>query len=222
MARTEPRRRRRWRRSAALSVALHALLIGFLLTGRPPPKLSGRLGPLNAVISVEIAEAATHAAPPPPRQGYLGPMLRRRPEPIVMHRRSRPAVTLSSAARAIEPPPFQPTSEGGGSAAAPARPATPPAPAWLSTTAASYLRTYDFFPGAPSSLSRQRAPYVVLARVCVAPDGRVNDVVIEQGAERALDGLLARAMRTWRYRPLVLNGEARAFCHPIRVKYEVP
>jgi hypothetical protein len=128
---------------------------------------------------------------------------------------------------AIEPPPFHEDDAGGpldvrSALEAPARAVVSShasAPRWLTASEARYLRIHDVFPDLPSSLRQGRAAYLVQARICVDPDGEVATVRIEHGAEPTLDGAIVAAVRTWRYRPLVLAGIARPFCHLMLFNY---
>ncbi len=108
----------------------------------------------------------------------------------------------------------------------PAQPGDPegaliPGPAQeLSAGAAAYLRTYETFPSLPDgSWSWTRRTYVFHLQVCVTESGQVDDVVMQRGTRPDLDAHLSRAVRTWRYRPWIVSGSARPFCHPMRITY---
>src|SRR5436305_2048216 len=68
-----------------------------------------------------------------------------------------------------------------------------------------------------SQAARTRAEVVV--EVCVSDHGQVSDAVIAEGSLRAVDHTLCTAIRSWRYRPLVVNGAATPFCHFMRITY---
>jgi hypothetical protein len=90
----------------------------------------------------------------------------------------------------------------------------------LSAGAAAYLRTYETFPSLPDgSWTWSKRTYVFQLKVCVAESGQVDDVVIQRGARPDLDAYLAAAIHTWRYRPWIVSGTARPFCHPLRITY---
>ena len=90
----------------------------------------------------------------------------------------------------------------------------------LSSGAAAYLRTYETFPTLPDgSWGWSKRTYVFLLKVCVAESGQVDDVIIQRGSRPDLDAYLAAAIRTWRYRPWIVSGAARPFCHPLRITY---
>jgi len=81
-----------------------------------------------------------------------------------------------------------------------------------------FLRTCEVFPALPET-----GPAVhvsPLAEICVHPEGFVYDARITRSSgDVDLDKALVRLMSTWRYRPLVRDGRAVAFCHPLRIDY---
>lgn len=82
------------------------------------------------------------------------------------------------------------------------------------------LRTYDVFPPLPAAQWTSDRPYLVVLDVCVAGDGQVSEVALVRPASRLFDPVVLEAVRTWRYRPRLVDGEARAFCHVVAIKYE--
>jgi len=113
-----------------------------------------------------------------------------------------------------------PRGQGAGTAAHPHEPASPPEESpVIPTGEASYLRTHETYPGLPASLRRRDRTYVVLVRVCVASDGGVDRVLVEQGAAWELDQVIVSAIRTWRYRPRVVGGIPAPFCHRLKLEY---
>jgi hypothetical protein len=82
------------------------------------------------------------------------------------------------------------------------------------------LRTYDVFPPLPASQWPIDRPYLVVLDVCVSGDGQVSDVALVRPASRVFDPLVVDAVRTWRYRPRLVDGQAQAFCHVVAIKYE--
>jgi hypothetical protein len=90
----------------------------------------------------------------------------------------------------------------------------------LTPGAAAYLRTYETFPSLPDgSYSWRKRSYVFYLQVCVAENGLVDEVVVKRGARPDLDAHLSTAIRTWRYRPWIVSGSPRPFCHPLRITY---
>jgi TonB family protein len=79
------------------------------------------------------------------------------------------------------------------------------------------LRVYDTFPMLLARAALARAE--VLVEVCVSDHGQVSDAVIAQGGMEAIDNTLRTAIRSWRYRPLLVNGAPTPFCHFMRIKY---
>lgn len=236
-------RRRRWSVAWTMSVAAHALLVVFCLIGGAP---RGELvmGPQGARDAPEVRIpfdllARAEAAPAPPvtvvapaaavpRRGHAV----RRPRPG----RSVP-VSMATAA-AIEPPAFPDQGHGEDevSARAPAGPVSSegaaslgtaavaaPAPEGPSVTAAEarYLRTFESFPSLPPSLWVSGRVYAVIAQVCVSAAGRVADVAIKRGAAPELDRAVAHAMRSWRYRPRLIAGTPRPFCHLMKLEFSL-
>ena len=82
------------------------------------------------------------------------------------------------------------------------------------------LRTYDVFPPLPASQWTGERPYVIVLDVCVSGEGEVSDVDLIKPASRTLDPVVLAAVRTWRYRPRLVEGQAHAFCHVVAIKYE--
>jgi hypothetical protein len=90
----------------------------------------------------------------------------------------------------------------------------------LTAGAAAYLRTYETFPSLPDgSWSWRSRSHVFVLQVCVAESGQVDRVLVNRGSRPDLDSYLAGAIRTWRYRPWIVSGAPRPFCHPLRITY---
>jgi hypothetical protein len=63
----------------------------------------------------------------------------------------------------------------------------------------------------------------MLFRVCVSTEGTVSNVVILKSASDEIDHMLTNAiLSSWRYRPRLVEGSPRPFCHPIRIVYDRP
>jgi TonB family protein len=94
-------------------------------------------------------------------------------------------------------------------------------PTRVSMDYAAYLRTYENFPSLPDACwPPGRTTNAVLVEVCVSERGTVNDVVVRQSAGNDTDAFLMQAIRSWRYRPRLVSGSPRPFCHPIRIVYK--
>jgi hypothetical protein len=89
----------------------------------------------------------------------------------------------------------------------------------VAASEAQYLRTYEAYPSLPRSLWVTGRVYAVLAQVCVAVDGGVSTVSIRNGSAPELDRLITASVRSWRYRPRVVEGAARPFCHLMKFVY---
>jgi outer membrane biosynthesis protein TonB len=89
----------------------------------------------------------------------------------------------------------------------------------VSPLQASYLRIYQSFPSVPTGLWFQQRLFSVELKICVATTGDVSGVSLLRSAAPSLDDLTVAAARTWRYKPLVIEGAARPFCHKIIIHY---
>ncbi len=74
-------------------------------------------------------------------------------------------------------------------------------------------------PRLPPALNHAGASYLVIAQICVTPAGAVESVAISKHADTLLDDAVARAVRGWRYRPLMAGGIAVPFCYPGRFQF---
>jgi hypothetical protein len=95
-------------------------------------------------------------------------------------------------------------------------------PSRISMEHAEYLRTYDHYP-APlpeSSWPPGRTANTFLVEVCVSERGDVKDVYVRQGSGGDADAMLTKGIKSWRYRPWLVMGIPRPFCHPIRIVYK--
>jgi hypothetical protein len=162
-----------------------------------------------------VVEVDRHPVAPPPQ--VSAPM----PTDIDLERRaaavgSEMLAGLSASAESVAP---ALSLSAGPFAAGEAAPRGAPAHE-LSAGAAAYLRTYETFPTLPDgSWGWSKRTYVFFLKVCVAENGQVDDVIIQRGSRPDLDVYLAAAIRTWRYRPWLVSGSARPFCHPLRITY---
>jgi TonB family protein len=96
----------------------------------------------------------------------------------------------------------------------------PGRPMRISDKAAAYRRVYDNFPRLPeASWFGGKDSYALLVEVYVSEEGEVENVKVLKSASPDVDAFLVAAIRTWRYRPLVVAGETRPFSHPIRLTY---
>jgi TonB family protein len=90
----------------------------------------------------------------------------------------------------------------------------------VSLKEATALRTRDYFPRLPAALWPEARPYIVRVRLCVSEAGRVTDAALQSAASAVLDPQVLAAVKGWRYRPRLIGGEARPFCHTVTIAYE--
>jgi hypothetical protein len=103
--------------------------------------------------------------------------------------------------------------------AAPA-PGRPMKASYLSESVGKYFRTYEVYPSLIDSYwSGGTTTYLLAVEICVSTDGEVSNVTFQQGANEDVDKLVGSAIRSWRYRPRIVGGSPRPFCHPIRIEY---
>jgi hypothetical protein len=101
----------------------------------------------------------------------------------------------------------------------------PPAPAravfHVSPGVAQSLRVYDIYPSMPDAMRAAGIAVAVNVEICVANNGAVSEVTMDREAAPALRDVLNSAIRTWRYRPLVMGGNATPFCHDMQLRYSM-
>jgi hypothetical protein len=103
--------------------------------------------------------------------------------------------------------------------AAPA-PGRPYKASYLSETLAAYYRTYEDYPKMPESFWYGGVTsYLLAVEVCVSTEGAVSNVIFQQRANEDVDRLVGDAIKSWRYRPRIVGGSPRPFCHPMKIEY---
>jgi outer membrane biosynthesis protein TonB len=110
---------------------------------------------------------------------------------------------------------------GGGGTSVSAQPPAIQQSAPIASLKWGYRRIYQSFPRLPHSLSGQNKEFSVELQLCVAADGQVSHVGLRRGAARELDEAVVATARTWRYRPYLVDGVPRPFCHLMKIDYEV-
>jgi hypothetical protein len=234
MDRVVRRVRRRWGVSGLLSLATHvALVIGCLFGARPPAdRLTAERGARvlrETVIAFDlIPQAQAMPAPEDTSAPAVAPAPRHGRS---VHRHRPPTdpapIRLPESRTPIEPPAFTDAdAEADAQADSAEAAAAPPAPVlagpdgqFISPGEAGYLRTYEIYPSLPGPLRVSGRVYTTLSQICVSPEGRVSEVAIKHSAGPELDRALASSLRTWRYRPRVVGGMPRAFCHLIKIDF---
>jgi hypothetical protein len=91
--------------------------------------------------------------------------------------------------------------------------------AYISQDSAAYYRIEDPMPTLHAYWTPGRREWAMLFRICVSPDGTVSSVSVLKSGSDEVDQVFTATMKTWRYRPRVIDGAARPFCHPIRIIY---
>jgi outer membrane biosynthesis protein TonB len=235
------RRRKQWGVSGSVSVGAHLalVLVVFLGISTHHQSIEGHGGVrelaelainFDLVSPVEAAPPAV-VSPGPPAEAPLVP----RRGHAVHHPRSgqeRAPMAAPLGPNPLEPPPLEdageseeaPASATGTSASAvtSAAPVLPPSePLSISAGEAGYLRTYEDYPSLPRSLWVTGRVYSVLAQICVSARGEVSGVTIKRGAAAELDRAVTVAMRSWRYRPRLVEGAPRPFCHLMKLDFSL-
>jgi hypothetical protein len=96
----------------------------------------------------------------------------------------------------------------------------PGRPTRISMNAAAYLRTYETYPTLPESCGPPgRTSNAVMLEICANELGEVVDVITRRSTAPDYDAFLSNTIRTWRYRPLVVDGRPRSFCHLMIITY---
>ena len=72
----------------------------------------------------------------------------------------------------------------------------------------------------PVPLRKPGAVYRVLLKVCVSVNGNVDKVTIMKGSDPLADAEALRVIKTWRFRPFLVNGMAAPFCYPQSVEFK--
>jgi len=205
----------------------------------PPPAGSSRLeieppqlpevAPPRAPLSRRAQRAAfAHNQPAPPPETRITPSAPRTPTngpPPAPTEAARPAALLPpstgpphpAATPAARPAPPEPAPTPAPTAA-PAPAAAPPPTTPRVVPYSAYIasrRVSGNEPRIPAALRSQLAQGSARARICVAADGRVNEVRILRSTT-GLDEAIRSAVMTWRYRPFVSQGR------PVPVCFEMP
>jgi TonB family protein len=90
----------------------------------------------------------------------------------------------------------------------------------VSLKEATSLRVRDYFPRLPAASWPEARPYIVRVALCVSEAGSVTDAVLQSSASSTLDPLVLAAVRSWRYRPRLIDGTPHRFCHAVTIAYE--
>jgi protein TonB len=221
----------RWRRIAiGVSLALHgvALAVGVVKSVWEVAEM-----PLPS-IHVTLAEAPPPPPPPPPPAGGKKttnkPKTRAQPKEIVQPKDSKddkkeePEEEEQEAEEANGQPGGEKGGVEGGVVGGVGTGAPPPPKQSGPKAVSAGIGTRQLLvnpavapyccPKIPRALERTSS-FTSHLRVCVTASGQVYDVKILKGAGPAIDSQIPAFVRRWRYRPMVVDGEARAFCYPV-------
>jgi periplasmic protein TonB len=92
-------------------------------------------------------------------------------------------------------------------APAPPPPVRPAAPIFENEATVRRRRIAGHDPGYPARAESNGIEGVVVAKVIIGPDGRVNDVILMQ-SHPAFEAAVRDAIAGWKFAPLVVNGTA--------------
>ena len=241
----------RWSVGALSSLGAHAALVAAALAGgmshAEGPRTAGFFAPgmVETTVVVELvtptestepapapAPRADLTVPPSVRRARIAPRARRAEIPVVTEvaaepRPPEPALhgdpdeDAPDASDAADSRPLARAASAGGGASVSAQPPAIQQSAPIASLKWGYRRIYQSFPRLPHALSGQNKEYSVELQLCVAADGQVSHVGLRRGAARELDEAVVATARTWRYRPYLVDGVPRPFCHLMKIDYEV-
>jgi len=72
----------------------------------------------------------------------------------------------------------------------------------------------------PIPLRKPGAVYRLLVKVCVSTAGSVEKLTIMKGSDPLADAEALRVLKTYRFRPFLVNGTAAPFCYPHAVEFK--
>jgi len=76
-------------------------------------------------------------------------------------------------------------------------------------------------PSLPPQLNRAGMIVWGLYRICVAADGRVENVKVLKSADQLVDDSWVALIQSWEYRPYSVQGRPVPFCHAMRIEARV-
>jgi hypothetical protein len=218
-----------WRPMVPLAVEPEMTVVGIEAGLEAGPEGPEATPPMLPTAGTDEARAlAAVASTPAPR-----PAPRRRP-PVIRLGNAPEALALGPGTTLppAEPPkpanPLEkiPTQVDEDATARGEEPVTGPARAQMgvfhvSAGVAQALRVYDVFPSMPDAMRAAGLAAAVNVEICVSNLGDVSEVTMNREAAPVLKDVLRSAIRTWRYRPLVLAGNATPFCHEMQLRYSM-
>jgi hypothetical protein len=211
--------------AAVSSVVVHLVVIALVMAWPHNLVVSAPLDDRAVLLSVvgdpdvPAPEAAPRPSTPPSLQTPAAPQAvarKARKAPVALTARARrPLASLDYTEEPREPAP------------APVKVAIAPVPAPVPATqpvrlapdTAKELRVYDVFPSAPASVRSLGGTAILLVEICVSAQGAVSGTRFSVGSGGPLADNMRAAIATWRYRPLVVGGAPRPFCHDVKIEY---
>lgn len=213
------------------SVALHVVVLGVLSLHRRAASQTNDLQVRVALVSPSALmpapkDTAPVSRPVERRVPAKTTQPRQPPKPLLAPQEIVPVSQTQPPVEAPEPEPSGEDVSGGGSVVAsghgdgsgtgPAIVAAPPPPPPVAKPAAPVFesevnvrrrRIAGHDPVYPAKAERNGTEGVVVAKVIIGPDGRVNDVVLMQ-THPVFEASVRDAIAGWRFSPLVVNGQA--------------
>jgi TonB family protein len=58
-----------------------------------------------------------------------------------------------------------------------------------------------------------------MVKICVSPQGNVSDAKIIKSMDPAVDTLLVEKIKTWKYKPVSIDGHFVTFCYNLRYEH---
>jgi periplasmic protein TonB len=71
----------------------------------------------------------------------------------------------------------------------------------------------------PGALSNAGMRLWAMIKICVSKEGTVSDVKIIKGMDPSVDPLLRDKIKTWRYKPVSIDGRPITFCYNLRYEH---
>jgi len=222
-----------------VSTALQVLVVGTVLV-LPLLYVTDRLPEATAVMVFVAAPP-----PPPPPPPAAPPAVR----PVREIATRSPVPPEASAAPAPVAPPDRIVAEGpsalpgfdgvaaegvpgglpgglvgivaGGVVPAPPPPVAPTAPVRVGGNIDAPELLFSVQPDYPPLAVQANIEGVVILEAIVDRDGRVSDVKVLRSVDREIDAEAERALRLWRYSPLVLNGTRERFVLTVTLSFRL-
>jgi periplasmic protein TonB len=221
------------------SVVLHVGLLGLFCLHRRAVSQASDVRVRVALVSPAALRSAASATPPAarpvekrtlPRTSQPRPL----PKPLLAPREIAPATQTPAPAAEPEPDDSGAESSGSGEPSAgdhgvgtaqpavvrPPPPPPPPAPVFQNEANVRRRRVTGHDPAYPAKAERDGVEGVVVAKVVIGPDGRVNDVILMQ-THPVFESTVRDAIAGWKFSPLVVNGQAASVYTVFRFTFKL-